>query len=789
MTSLGSSQETNFISTATNIQSSEEDSSSSTEEESVTSFTESRWNTQKAEKSVVGKPFIEIYGSCRTTEEQNTNTTATITNANDDNDVLLTKRSYPNAFQQHQVEEESTSIIDETLSSSSSSQSSDSKLFSGDELTVISECIDNNYLFGHLETQSKQYLISKLTKLTIRKNEVLFFQGDPSEYCYIVYSGMVDLEFNHSKDDNDDDDNDSNSKVLPILGQLSLWTNTPYNETAKAVSNSAIVFMLSRDHFQRVMVIHNKAQANKKATIDEKIQLLQKAVPSELLEYLQDDLTALQIIAEGMKSISFWKGDILHPKRDYLTIVIEGKLVTSLEGRKGSYQDLYIGPGELQTSFGWRIFASQARVTGHNAIHAETDGRAISISKSAFAQAFGMKGHGGNSVLKQLAERRLAKIQLQQISAFQDSELDTKQINGLIDILHHCEYSHIDNEIIMKAGEKVMPAMYFVREGSVVLERFHGKERQTIHQGEYFGETNMLLDQNKSGAKAIMEIRAVATVIAQPNTKVDILYLEECRKVVDTTLLGLGKPVPITSIDTTLQYSNLQRHQLLGSGGFGEVWLASIPVSDLRQDDNDTHDELSSSSTHQQQKQNHRKMMALKIQDKERLIEMSRSEEAIAERNIMASLNSSFVIQMYNSFQDDRNLYMITSVMQGGQLDSLIPPNQGLSESVAKFYAAGILEGLTHMHRHHIIHRDVKPPNVLIDDQGYPVLIDLGFGTFYFYKFLARDQIGIFKPCSMPVALFSDNCFLSLFVFCAPTPTPKPNTSLTRRILGAVLHC
>jgi serine/threonine protein kinase len=55
-----------------------------------------------------------------------------------------------------------------------------------------------------------------------------------------------------------------------------------------------------------------------------------------------------------------------------------------------------------------------------------------------------------------------------------------------------------------------------------------------------------------------------------------------------------------------------------------------------------------------------------------------------------------------------------------------------LDEDAAKFYAAGILEGLTYMHhrhdRRHIIHRDLKPQNVMVDNLGYPVLIDLGLG-------------------------------------------------------------
>jgi serine/threonine protein kinase len=63
-------------------------------------------------------------------------------------------------------------------------------------------------------------------------------------------------------------------------------------------------------------------------------------------------------------------------------------------------------------------------------------------------------------------------------------------------------------------------------------------------------------------------------------------------------------------------------------------------------------------------------------------------------------------------------------------LDNVI--GDGLDEDAAKFYAAGILEGLMYMYRRHdcrhIIHRDLKPQNAMVDNLGYPVLIDLGFG-------------------------------------------------------------
>ncbi|KAL3905535.1 MAG: hypothetical protein SGILL_009641 [Bacillariaceae sp.] len=146
---------------------------------------------------------------------------------------------------------------------------------------------------------------------------------------------------------------------------------------------------------------------------------------------------------------------------------------------------------------------------------------------------------------------------------------------------------------------------------------------------------------------------------------------------------------------------------MLGTGSYGQVWLATLPGS------NGTPQEV----------------LALKVQPKYQLLQSSNPQRIIAEKNILASLHSPFVSRLYYACQDERRLYMMTELLQGGELKTLLP-EEGLSESAARFYAAGILEGLTHMHRKHILHRDVKTENVLLNTKGYPVLIDFGFAKY-----------------------------------------------------------
>lgn len=143
--------------------------------------------------------------------------------------------------------------------------------------------------------------------------------------------------------------------------------------------------------------------------------------------------------------------------------------------------------------------------------------------------------------------------------------------------------------------------------------------------------------------------------------------------------------------------------RILGVGTFGKVWLVS-----------------------------HRKTMkpyALKMLSKREIIGHHQVEGVIREKNIMSSIDHPFVVNLVNTFQDEHFLYMLIEVVQGGELFSVIhtEDRDGIPNASARFYAACILESLSHLHHRNICYRDLKPENILIDSKGYGVLVDLGF--------------------------------------------------------------
>jgi hypothetical protein len=269
------------------------------------------------------------------------------------------------------------------------------------------------------------------------------------------------------------------------------------------------------------------------------------------------------------------------------------------------------------------------------------------------------------------------------------------------------DVTYAANSTIMSEGLETPAALYLVREGRVEVKSADGKINNCIEGGGYFGEDMLRSDLNGVRASTGVPATFTATVLGE-ELVVGVLSLENCRKIIDTTMLGMGKRTNFTSIiETNIPLKSLKKHAILGAGTFGQVWLVSKDAPDGT-----------------------RRPYALKIQSKYELVESAQAKGVVAEKNIMQQLNSPFIIQLVQTYQDSPYVYMLLGLVQGGELFSLLHQESfdGVSEKDAKFYAAGILEGLSYMHRRHILYRDLKPENVLIDNQGYPVIVDLGFG-------------------------------------------------------------
>jgi protein kinase A len=139
----------------------------------------------------------------------------------------------------------------------------------------------------------------------------------------------------------------------------------------------------------------------------------------------------------------------------------------------------------------------------------------------------------------------------------------------------------------------------------------------------------------------------------------------------------------------------------LGTGSFGRVHLV-------------------------QSNHNHR-FYAIKVLKKAQVVKMKQVEHTNDERKMLGEVKHPFLITLWGTFQDSRNLYMVMDFVEGGELFSLLRRSGRFPNPVAKFYAAEVTLALEYLHSRNIIYRDLKPENLLLDRHGHLKITDFGF--------------------------------------------------------------
>lgn len=114
-------------------------------------------------------------------------------------------------------------------------------------------------------------------------------------------------------------------------------------------------------------------------------------------------------------------------------------------------------------------------------------------------------------------------------------------------------------------------------------------------------------------------------------------------------------------------------------------------------------------------------------------IENDGSEKQIfRELQFNKSCKSDFIVRYYGMFacEDTSSIFIAMEYMGGKSLDSvyrhLLAKGGRIGEKVLGKIAEGVLRGLSYLHKRKIIHRDIKPQNILFNDLGQVKLCDFG---------------------------------------------------------------
>lgn len=225
-----------------------------------------------------------------------------------------------------------------------------------------------------------------------------------------------------------------------------------------------------------------------------------------------------------------------------------------------------------------------------------------------------------------------------------------------------------------------------------------------LQAGDYFGEGSII-----NNTKTNAEVKAITPVVCfsvgheafrEHLEGVHSKIQQEFKVREEQTEDELHKTV--TKIEASITLDDLEVKSVLGRGTFGVVKLVQ----------------------HKQWGTTY----ALKVLQKDQIVKFKQQKNVLNEKAVMLRARHPFVLKLYTTFKDEKCLYMLLELIQGGELFTLLRTSGGrISGRRARFYASCVLDALLYLHSKQIIYRDLKPENLLIDKDGYIRVVDFGF--------------------------------------------------------------
>ncbi|UZI29623.1 serine/threonine-protein kinase [Streptomyces sp. VB1] len=207
-------------------------------------------------------------------------------------------------------------------------------------------------------------------------------------------------------------------------------------------------------------------------------------------------------------------------------------------------------------------------------------------------------------------------------------------------------------------------------------------------------------------------------------------------------------PSPRTVIDG--------RYELLepiGSGGMGEVWKA--------------HDRRL------------RRFVAVKgLLDRNSMTAATQTaalQRARREAEAIAKIEHQNVVTVHDQVETDNQVWIVMKLLEARSLGDLLSGDGVLPVPRAANIGLQVLQGLQAVHAASVVHRDVKPGNVLVRDDGLAILVDFGIATFEGADRVTRSG-----------SVIGTSSYLAPELFAPASPGPTPASDLWA--LGITLY-